>query len=68
MESGWVSSANSSTQEISFWFLVAAVAAAVVSFKGTINSFLSSLNGKRPGCLPDVGEHSFAYGGHRGVM
>jgi hypothetical protein len=34
IESGRVSSANFSTQEVSLWFLVRASAAAVVSLKG----------------------------------
>ena len=39
IESGWVSSAISSTHEISFGFLVRGLVAAVVSLKLRLNSF-----------------------------
>jgi hypothetical protein len=48
--SGSVNSANSSTQAISFWFWVAACAAAVVSLKGWINSSLVSVSTNVQAC------------------
>ena len=64
ISSGSVSRANSSTQAISFWFLVGASAAdAVVSLKGWINSSLVSATANAQGNDLDVPGHSAAPGG-----
>ena len=66
--SGSVSAANSSTQAISFWFLVGASAAdAVVLLKGWINSSLVSATANAQGNDLDVLGHSAAPGGLGGV-